>query len=54
MQMKMFEDGSQTFDMLLLGTRIDENIVKVYQASQVVQLSQTVGHQMLKSGWGIA
>ena len=54
MQVKMFEDSSQMFDMLLLGTQIDDNIVKVYQASQVVQLSQTVGHQMLKSSWGIA
>ena len=49
MQAKMFEDGSQTFDMLLLDTRIDENIAKVYQTSRVVQLSQIVSHQMLKS-----
>ena len=43
-----------SFVLLKQIQQIDDNIVKVYQASQVVQLPQTVGHQMLKSSQGIA
>ena len=54
MQVEMFKNGPQMFDMLLLGTQIDYNIIKVYKAGQEIQLSQTVGHQPLKSSQGIA